>query len=177
MLFEASVQHHSYPSSASQTPTHASPHVKPFDSVSSPRLGHFERWSENLRDLSKIGHIGSSGAQNGATYKEGSDEKAYLSTDTENEAKRDVRTRRREGKRRRRKAEIYVRFVFLRAAWHRPNRPTDHSPYFVTYLSPDVHSEACAGYDDVRRPDTSPSSSDTGHRACPRYLAVVPIPP
>ncbi len=119
----------------------------------------------------------SSGAQNGATDKEGFDEKAYLSTDTENGAKRGARTRRREGKKRRRKAEIYVRFVFLRAARHKPNRPTDHSPYFVTYLSPDVHSEASAGYDDVRRPDTPPPSSNTEYSACPRDLAVVPIPP
>lgn len=66
-----------------------------------------------MRDLSKFGHIGSSGAQNEATDKEGLYEKAYHSTDTENGAKRDVRTRRREGKRRRRKAEIYVRFCYF----------------------------------------------------------------
>ena len=151
--------------------------MNPFASVSSPRLGHFERWSESLRDLSKFGHIGPSGTQNKVTDKEDLDEKAYLSTDTENGAKRDVRTRKREGKKRRRKAEIYVRFLFLRAARYKPNGPTDHSPYFVTYLSPDVHSQASASYDDVRRPDTPSSSPDTEHSACPRDLAVVPIPP
>ena len=151
--------------------------MNPFASVSSPRFGQFERWSESLRDLSKFGHIGSPGAQNEATDKEGLDEKGYLSTDTENGAKRDVRTRKREGKKRRRKAEIYVRFLFLRAARHKPNRPTDHSPYLVNLLSPDVHPEASASYDDVRRPDTSPSSSDTEHSACPRDLAVVSISP
>lgn len=50
------------------------------------------------------------GTQNAATDKEAADEKGYLSTDTENEARRDVKTRKREGKRRRRMAEIYVGF-------------------------------------------------------------------
>jgi hypothetical protein len=69
---------------------------------------------ENLRDLSKLhwtAHAGSpQGAENAATESEGNDEKGYVSTDTETEARRDVNTKRRERKRRRRKAEIYVRF-------------------------------------------------------------------
>lgn len=134
-----------------------------------------------MRDLSKGGLSGHTGsvmaAQNAATDREGVDEKGYLSTDTENEARRDVRTWKREGKKRRRKAEIYVGFPSLPAAGQKLSYPTDHSTYFVTYLSPDVRPEAGACYDDVWRPDTSPSSPDTEHRASPRDIVVVPIPP
>lgn len=69
---------------------------------------------ESLRDLSKlhrIHHAGSpSDAHHGATESEGVDEKGCHSTDTDVEAKRDVNTWRRDRKKRRRKAEIYVRF-------------------------------------------------------------------
>jgi len=149
--------------------------VDSFASVSLPGLAHFGRWPDSLRDLSKGGLSGHTSAQNAATDKEGVDEKGYLSTDTE--ARRDVKTRKREGKRRRRKAEIYVGFPFLPATGQKLNYSTDHSPYFVTYLSPDVRPEASACYDDVWRPDTSPSSPDTEHRASPRDIVVVPIPP
>jgi hypothetical protein len=68
---------------------------------------------ENLRDLSKLHWIHPAGsppdAHHGATESEGVDEKGYHSTDTEAEAKRDVNTWRRDRKKRRRKAEIYVR--------------------------------------------------------------------
>jgi hypothetical protein len=147
-------------------------------SVSLPGLAHFGKWPECLRDLSKGGHTDSLiGAQNAAIDKEVVDEKGYLSTDTENEARRDVKTRKREGKRRRRMAKIYVSFPFLPVVGLKLNYPTDHSPYFITYLSPDVRPEASACYDDVWRPDTSPSSPDTEHRASPRDIVVVPIPP
>lgn len=80
-----------------------------------------------MRDLSKgglIGHTGSAtSAQNAATDKEGVDEKGYLSTDTENEARRHVKTRKRVDKKRRRKAEIYVSFLFLSAAGMRSTIP------------------------------------------------------
>jgi hypothetical protein len=69
---------------------------------------------ENLRDLSKLHCIRHAGSppdvHHRATESEGVDEKGYHSTDTEAEAKRDVNTWRRERKKRRRKAEIYVRF-------------------------------------------------------------------
>ena len=125
LLFEASEQQHLSSSSASQTPNHTSPHVNSFASVSLPHLGHFERWSESLRDLSKngwVGHTGSLRAQDTANDKESFDEKAYLSTDTENEARRDARLRRRGDKKRRRKTEIYVSFLFLPAARHKLNK-------------------------------------------------------
>jgi hypothetical protein len=175
--FEPSARHPSSPSSASHTPTHTSPHKSSFAPASLPGLSHFGRWSESLRNLSTGGHTGSANTQNTATDKEGVDEKSYPSTDTDNEVRRDVRTRKREGKRRRRMTEIYVGFLFLLAAGHKLNYPTDHSPYFITYLSPHIRSEASTFNDDVRRPDTSPSSPDTEHRASPRYIAVVPIPP
>lgn len=69
---------------------------------------------ENLRDLSKLHWIHRAGSppdtHHGATESEGVTEKGYNSTDTEAEVKRDVNTWRRERKKRRRKAEIYVRF-------------------------------------------------------------------
>jgi hypothetical protein len=69
---------------------------------------------ENLRDLSKLHWIHHADsppdAHHGATENEGVDEKGYHSTDTDVEAKRDLNTWRRERKKRRRKAEIYVRF-------------------------------------------------------------------
>jgi hypothetical protein len=123
LLFEASEQQHHLSSSASQTPNHTSPHINPFASV--PHFGHSERWSESLGDLSKngwVGHTGSLRAQNTANDKESLDEKAYLSTDTENEARRDARIRRRGDKKRRRKTEIYVSFPFLPAALHKLNK-------------------------------------------------------
>ena len=179
--FEASTQHHSSRSSTSHTPTPTSPHVDSFASVSLPGLAHFGRWPESLRDLSKGGLSGHTGsvvdAQNAAIDKEGVNEKGYLSTDTGNEARRNVKTRKREGKKRRRKSEIYVGFPLLPAAGQNLNYPTDHSPYFVTYLSPDVRPEASTCYDDVWRPDTSSSSPDTEHCASPRDIVVVPVPP
>lgn len=70
---------------------------------------------ENLRDISKLHwshHAGSpSDAHHDATESEGAHEKGYHSTDTEAEEKRDVNAWRRERKKRRRKAEIYVRSV------------------------------------------------------------------
>ena len=121
MLFEASTQPHlSTTSSSSQTPPHTNPHVEP---VSSLHHGHRARWAESLRDLTKhswISHTGSSlGLHTAATDREGFDEKGHISTDTENEGKQDMRTWRRERKKRRRKAEIYVSFLYLPAACHR----------------------------------------------------------
>ncbi|KAH9971269.1 hypothetical protein BJV74DRAFT_889383 [Russula compacta] len=109
MLFEASTQPHSSTTSSSQTPPHTNPHLDP---VSSSHHGHRARWAESLRDLTKhswIDHTGSSlGLHTVATDSEGFDEKGRLSTDTENEGKQDMSTWRRERKKRRRKAEIYI---------------------------------------------------------------------
>lgn len=76
-----------------------------------------------MRDLSKLPWIAHAGSlhsvENGATPEgEGVDEKGYVSTDTEAEAKRDVSTWRRERKKRRRKAEIFVGFLSLLTAQH-----------------------------------------------------------
>ena len=75
---------------------------------------------ENLRDLSKLHRIAHAGSlqsvENGTTEGGGVDEKGYVSTDTETDAKRDVSARRRERKKRRRKAEIFVGFLFLLTA-------------------------------------------------------------
>ncbi len=112
MLFEAGTQHHHSTTSSSRTAS--PPNSRPGSSAhgSPPHHVHHAGWMENLRDLSKrIHHAGSSpGAHHGASESEGIDEKGYHSADTEVEAKRDVNTWRRERKKRRRKAEIYVRF-------------------------------------------------------------------
>lgn len=115
MLFEAGTQnHHSTTSSSSQTNT--PPNAQPDFSAPGlpPQYVHHAGWMENLRDLSKLHRIRHAGsppnAHHGATESEGVDEKGYHSTDTEAEAKRDLNTWRRERKKRRRKAEIYVRF-------------------------------------------------------------------
>ncbi|KAI0280636.1 hypothetical protein BGY98DRAFT_1088820 [Russula aff. rugulosa BPL654] len=102
MLFEAGTQHHQSPTSSSQTNT--PPNAHPDHSA--------RGWMENLRDLSKLHwyrHAGSPpDAHHDATESEGVHEKGYHSTDTEVEGKRDVNTWRRERKKRRRKAEIYI---------------------------------------------------------------------
>jgi hypothetical protein len=72
---------------------------------------------ENLRDLSKLHRIAHAG-ENEATEGEGVDEKGYVSTDTETEARRDMSAWRRERKKRRRKAEIFVGFLFLLTVQH-----------------------------------------------------------
>ncbi|KAI9461872.1 hypothetical protein F5148DRAFT_1276653 [Russula earlei] len=112
MLSEAGSQHQSASSSPSQTPTHPNLHFDavPSESASLPPHGHHTTWAENWRDLSKrgINHARHSPDAHMATNSEGLDEKGYLTTDTENEARRDLRTWRRERKKRRRKAEIYI---------------------------------------------------------------------
>ena len=115
MLFEAGThQHHSTTSSSSQTDT--PPNVHPDSSAHGlpPHHVHHAGWMENLRDLSKLRWNHPAGSlpdtHHRATASEGVDEKGYHSTDTEAEAKRDVNTGRRDRKKRRRKAEIYVRF-------------------------------------------------------------------
>lgn len=115
MLFEAGTQHHhSTTSSSSQTNTPPNAHPDSSAHGSPPHHVHHAGWMENLRDLSKLHCIRHAGSppdvHHRATESEGVDEKGYHSTDTEAEAKRDVNTWRRERKKRRRKAEIYVRF-------------------------------------------------------------------
>jgi hypothetical protein len=97
MLSEAGTQHyHSPTSSCSQTNTPPNAHPDSSAHGSPPHHVH---------------HAGSpADAHYGATESQGVDEKGYQSTDTEAEAKRDGNTWRRERKKRRRKAEIYVRF-------------------------------------------------------------------
>jgi hypothetical protein len=114
ILSEAGTQHrHSTTSSSSQTNTPPNAHPDSSAHGSPPHHVHHAGWMENLRDLSKLHWIHPAGsppdAHHGATESEGVDEKGYHSTDTEAEAKRDVNTWRRDRKKRRRKAEIYVR--------------------------------------------------------------------
>jgi hypothetical protein len=136
---------------------------------------------ENLRDLSKLhwtAHAGSpQSAENGATEGESVDEKGYVSTDPEAEARRDMSARRRERKKRRHKAEIFVGFLFLLTTRHWLKCPLDYSPYFFSYLPADIYSEASSCHDDVRWSDAPSSSPDTEHSACPRDLVVMPVPP
>lgn len=114
MLFEVGTQHHRSTTSSS-SPTNTPPNAHPDSSARGSPLHHVRNvgWVENLRDLSKLHwiHRASSppDAHHGATESESVQEKGYHSTDTEAEAKRDVNTWRREKKKRRRKAEIYVR--------------------------------------------------------------------
>jgi hypothetical protein len=112
MLFERGTQHLSTTTSSSPPTTPPKLHVGSSAPGSLSHHVHHASWVENLRDLSKlhwISHAGSpQGVENAATEGEGVDEKDYVSTDTEAEARRDVSARRRERKRRRRKAEIYV---------------------------------------------------------------------
>jgi len=111
MLFESSSQRQS--ASTSQTPTHTTPQ----DPSPPPAHTHHSKWTEGLYDLFQRGWIGhpghSPGVENTASHSDGFDEKGYLSTSTENEARRDVSSWRRERKKRRRKAEIYVSFLYL----------------------------------------------------------------
>jgi hypothetical protein len=115
MLFQTTNQNHSSSSSSSQTPAHANPHVGSSASVPpTPRA----RWIENLHDLPKRGWTGHTSTapaagKNAAIDDEGFDEKGHHSTDTDNDPRRDASTWRRERKKRRRKAEIYVGFLFL----------------------------------------------------------------
>lgn len=113
ILSEAGTQHrHSTTSSSSQTNTPPNAHPDSSAHGSPPHHVHHAGWMENLRDLSKLHWIHPAGsppdAHHGATESEGVDEKGYHSTDTEAEAKRDVNTWRRDRKKRRRKAEIYI---------------------------------------------------------------------
>jgi hypothetical protein len=109
MLSEPGTQHHSTTaSSSSNSHVDSSAHGSP-----SPHV-HHASWMENLPKLHWPAHAGAPhGAENAATESERVDEKGYVSTDTEAEAKRDVSTWKRERKKRRRKAEIYVRFSAL----------------------------------------------------------------
>jgi hypothetical protein len=105
-------------------------------------------------------------------------EKGYWSTDTENDGRRGATTWRREKKkRRRRKAEIYVSFSFVSMGQHWFNSYLDHSTYIISDFQADVHFEASSCHDDVWRPDTSSSVTDTEHGTRPRDLAILPVPP
>ncbi|KAI0287073.1 hypothetical protein BC826DRAFT_74601 [Russula brevipes] len=110
MLFQTTDQNHSSSSSTSQTPAHANPHVGSSASVPpTPRA----RWIESLHDLPKRGWTGHTSTapaagKNAAIDDEGFDEKGHHSTDTDNDPRRDASTWRREKKKRRRKAEIYI---------------------------------------------------------------------
>ena len=112
MLFESGTQHHQTTTLSPQTATSPKSRVDSSTPGSPSPHVHHTRWMESLRDLSKlhwIAHAGShQGAESAAIESEGVDEKGYVSTDTEPEARRDVSNWRRERKRRRRKAEIYV---------------------------------------------------------------------
>ena len=115
MLSEAVTQNHQSTTSSSSktnTPPNAQPDFSTRDSP--PQYVHHAGWMENLRDLSKLHRIRLAGspsdAHHGATESEGVDEKGYHSTETEADAKRDLNSWRRERKKRRHKAEIYVRF-------------------------------------------------------------------
>lgn len=114
MLFEGSMQHHS---SSLQTPTNTSPHACSLPSDSSAPHKHSAKWTESLRDLSKPGWIKHSGTNPGAPDtvidSEGFDEKGHVSTDTENDERHNATSWRREKKKRRRKAEIYVSVLFV----------------------------------------------------------------
>lgn len=98
ILFEAGTQHHHHSTTSSSSQANTPPNAHPDCSAPGSPPHH-------------VYHSGSStDAHHGATESEGVDEKGYHSTDTEAEGKRDGNTWRRERKKRRRKAEIYVRF-------------------------------------------------------------------
>lgn len=94
-------------SSSFQSPSHVSPHVQPPHSAS-PAHGTLAKLTETLRELPKRGRISHPGTSHTATDSDGGDEKEDLSTDTENDKRRDSAAWRRDKKKRRRKAEIYV---------------------------------------------------------------------
>ncbi|KAI0247757.1 hypothetical protein BJV78DRAFT_1243036 [Lactifluus subvellereus] len=100
MLFEGSMQHHSTLSPSSQTPTHSSPHACPLPSDLPAPHEHSAKLTESLHTFP--------GAPNTVIDSEGFDEKGHVSTDTENDGRRDATSWRRERKKRRRKAEIYI---------------------------------------------------------------------
>lgn len=115
ILSEASTQYRqSTTASSSQTNTPPNAHADSSARGSPPHHVHHAGWKENLRDLSKLHWINRAGsppiAHHDATESEGVHEKGYNSTDTEVEAKRDVNPWKRERRKRRRKAEIYVKF-------------------------------------------------------------------
>ena len=114
MLIERGTRHRSSTTSSSPRTPPPHSHVGSSAPGSLPSHAHRASWVENLREVSKLhwtAHAGPPhGVENAETEGEGADEKDYVSTDTEAEARRDVSAWRREKKRRRRKAEIYVRF-------------------------------------------------------------------
>jgi hypothetical protein len=108
------MQHHSTSSSSVQIPTHTGSHACTLPSDPSASREHRAKWTG---DLPKRGWISEQGAFPGApnmvTDRACFNEKGHLSADTEDDGRRDATTWRRERKKRRRKAEIYVRFSFV----------------------------------------------------------------
>jgi hypothetical protein len=109
VLANGGTQHQLSSSSSSffQFPSHASPHGQQPHSAPSAH-GTLAKLTETLRELPKRGRISHPGTSHTATDSEGGDEKEDLSTDTENDKRRDSAARRRDKNKRRRKAEIYI---------------------------------------------------------------------
>lgn len=102
-------QHRLSSSSSLQSPAYTSPHAHSPQPASPSTPGPLAKWTEALRDLPKRGRISHPGVSHTATDSEAGDEKERRSTDTEDEKRRDaVDTWRRDKKKRRRKAEIYI---------------------------------------------------------------------
>ncbi|KAI0259453.1 hypothetical protein BC834DRAFT_833522 [Gloeopeniophorella convolvens] len=104
---------HQRSASSSQSPTHPNTQTDPSPSDTVPLHGHRMRWTETLRDLPKSGwmiHPGTApGTPNTATDSElGYDEKEHLAAEKEADKRRHMQGRRRDAKKRRRKAEIYI---------------------------------------------------------------------
>jgi hypothetical protein len=90
--------------SSSSSSSHSAPHAQPPHSASLPTPRPLAKLTETLRDLPKRGRISHPSTPHTAT--DSGDEKEGLSTDTENDKRRDAV--RRDKNKRRRKAEIYV---------------------------------------------------------------------
>jgi hypothetical protein len=106
-LSNGGTQHQLSSSSSFFQSPHTNPHAQPPHSAS-PAHGTLAKLTETLCELPKRGRISHPGTSRTATDSEGGDEKEDLSTDTENDKRRDAAGRRRDKNKRRRKAEIYI---------------------------------------------------------------------